>query len=256
MIITIVGRANVGKSSFFNSLISSDISIVTEKKFTTKRCVEVFFENILLVDTPGIIVKKKNFINKLVYSKLFNSDIILFVINLDLQLEDFFILEILKKLNKKIFLIISKCDQIHDDLKIFKFIEKIKENFKFHAIFLFSFINLLNIDLLRAFIFNFKISSNINYEFSLYDFIIDIVRKHLLCFLNKEIPYNISVSLSNKNISLDAFYFLIFLKCEKNEYKKILLSKKKKILNLLSDNIYKDLKKKFVFLKFIHIRII
>lgn len=254
MITTVIGKSNVGKSSFFNSLIGSEISIVTEKKFTTQRCVEIIFKNILFVDTPGLIIKKKNLINKLVYSRLFNSDILVLIVNLELTLEDFFIFEILKKTDKKIFLIISKCDEFNCDIRILNFIEKIKKHFKFYAVFLFSSIKLFNIELIRAFIFNFSL--NVDYKFSLFEFVIDIVRKNLLCFLHKEIPHNINIFLSNKNLSFNSSHFLIYLKCEKNEYKKILLAKKKKILNLVIDSVYKDLKSKFYDLKFISIKII
>lgn len=256
MIITVFGRANVGKSSFFNALIGSELSVVTNKKFTTNKCFEVVLNDILFIDTPGIILKKKSFVNNLIYSKIFVSDILLFVVNFNLKLEDFFILELLKNINKKIFLIISKCDNDYNYSKFLNFIQKIEKYFKFYFIMPFSSVNLLNIDLLRAFIFKFKPLSKINYQFSLIDFIIDIVRKNLLLLFKKEIPYNIDISLNNSSVSLDSNYFLIFLKCKKKKYKNILFSNKKRNLKLLTNNVCKDLKKTFYFFKFINIKII
>ena len=64
VLISLVGKTNVGKSSLFNKILGYERSIVTNKKGTTRDTVEADFIinniNVRLVDTAGIRKTKRN----------------------------------------------------------------------------------------------------------------------------------------------------------------------------------------------------
>lgn len=61
--VAIVGRANVGKSSFINALFKKDVVLVDERGGTTRDAVDIYFEYadkaFILVDTAGMKHKRK-----------------------------------------------------------------------------------------------------------------------------------------------------------------------------------------------------
>lgn len=63
VVVSIVGRPNVGKSSFINALLQQDVVIVDEKAGTTRDSVDIHFEyedkTFILVDTAGMKHRKK-----------------------------------------------------------------------------------------------------------------------------------------------------------------------------------------------------
>ena len=86
VLISLVGKTNVGKSSLFNKILGYERSIVTNKKGTTRDTVEADFIinniNVKLVDTAGIrktkeIVEKEGISRT--YKTIQDSDIVIFV---------------------------------------------------------------------------------------------------------------------------------------------------------------------------------
>lgn len=123
-IITIVGKPNVGKSTFFNRLAGSRIAITTEVAGTTRD--RIFFKiahpemDFFLVDTGGLEFESKADIDieenmqRQARISIEESDLILFMVSNkeDLSGEDFRAAELLrKKANKKpVLLTVNKCD--------------------------------------------------------------------------------------------------------------------------------------------------
>ncbi|WGH26701.1 MAG: ribosome biogenesis GTPase Der [Candidatus Shikimatogenerans bostrichidophilus] len=120
--ICIVGKSNVGKSTLFNFLIKKKRSLIDKKKNTTKNNNYGYLKyknNIyLIIDTAGFFEYKKK--NKKLKLDIFNqillaikeSFLILFVVDIKSGLSslDIMISKILRKINKKIFLLINKID--------------------------------------------------------------------------------------------------------------------------------------------------
>ena len=86
VLISLVGKTNVGKSSLFNKILGYERSIVTSKRGTTRDTVEADFVinniNVRLVDTAGIRKTKETVEKKGIsrtYKTIQDSDIILFV---------------------------------------------------------------------------------------------------------------------------------------------------------------------------------
>ena len=130
--ICLVGRTNVGKSLLFNKLVQYKNSIVLNKHGVTRDVNEgkILFEDkfLNLLDTAGISSSDEQF-TKLAYDKTMDainkSTVILFVTSVDegITSVDLEICSILRKFNKRIILIINKCDKQKALLKKFEFSE-------------------------------------------------------------------------------------------------------------------------------------
>jgi GTP-binding protein Era len=122
-IIAIVGAPNAGKSTLTNSLIDQKITIVSPKVQTTRNSIKAIFnqgENqIILIDTPGIFIPKKDkilerYIAKGAWQALREADHICFVVDATLGLnnQNKQILEDLKKENLPTTIVINKIDLV------------------------------------------------------------------------------------------------------------------------------------------------
>jgi GTPase len=122
--VSIIGRPNVGKSTFLNRVIGQKIAIMSDKPQTTRNKIQgVYTETdaqIIFIDTPGIHKPKHklgDFMMKVAQNTLKEVDLILFMVN---AVEGFgrgdeFIIERLKGTNTPVFLVINKIDEIHPD---------------------------------------------------------------------------------------------------------------------------------------------
>ncbi|HIH2763250.1 MAG TPA: GTPase Era [Candidatus Azoamicus sp.] len=249
--ISIIGKTNTGKSTFFNTLIKKKESIISKKKNTTIRCVEKFIKNMVLIDTPGLTLNQKINIktaNQLIYNSIKISDVV--IINIDkqnLESEDFFLLDINK--NKKKILTINKIDQMGAKDELLKLIKNLTTYSNFIEIIPLSNIKNINIEKIKSIIENLKIENTLNkhiYNKDKIEFKIkDIIRETLLECLNKEIPYSTLINL-NKNINKNTTLLDITIQIKKYNYKKIIIGTKgekiKNIKNIIKNkinNIYK-----------------
>jgi len=66
--VLILGRPNVGKSTFVNNLIGQKVAITSPKPQTTRFPIKALYEEergkIIFVDTPGIFGKTQDFLSK------------------------------------------------------------------------------------------------------------------------------------------------------------------------------------------------
>ena len=130
--ICLVGRTNVGKSLLFNKLVQYKNSIVLNKHGVTRDINEgkILFEDkyLNIFDTAGISSSDEHF-SKLAYHKTIDainkSSVVLFVTSVDdgITSGDLEICSILRKFNKRIILVINKCDKQKSLLKKFEFSE-------------------------------------------------------------------------------------------------------------------------------------
>ena len=116
--VSIIGNPNVGKSTFLNSWVGEDASIVTPKSQTTRHRIRFIINSedyqIVLSDTPGLIEPKyqlQNSMMKFLKDTLIDSDILLLMTTIGDKIKenDDFINKI-KNIKKKIFLLINKID--------------------------------------------------------------------------------------------------------------------------------------------------
>lgn len=125
--IAIMGRPNVGKSSFMNVLIGEERSIVTDIAGTTRDAIntryKMFGKDFLLIDTAGIRKKAKVRDDIEFYSvirairSLQNSDICIVMIDAQsgLESQDINLINLAIKYRKGIVLMVNKWDLIEKD---------------------------------------------------------------------------------------------------------------------------------------------
>jgi GTP-binding protein len=139
----IVGRPNVGKSSFINALLGTNLNIVTPIAGTTRDSVNTrytaFGHDVILVDTAGLRKKAKVHENVEFYSTLRSikaieeSDIALLLIDAQTGIEsqDMYIFSMMQKNRKGIVIVVNKWDLVSKETNTAKeFEEKIREAIK------------------------------------------------------------------------------------------------------------------------------
>jgi GTP-binding protein Era len=122
--ISIIGRPNVGKSTFLNRVVGQKIAIMSDKPQTTRNKVQgvVTSENsqLIFIDTPGIHKPKHklgDFMVKSARNTLKEVDVIMFMVNANEPIGggDRFIIDLLQNTETPVFLVINKIDLVHPD---------------------------------------------------------------------------------------------------------------------------------------------
>lgn len=140
--IAIIGRPNVGKSTFLNRVIGQKIAIMSDKPQTTRNKIQGVYTTedtqIIFIDTPGIHKPKHrlgDFMVNIAENTLNEVDAILFMINAKegYGKGDQYILDLLKKVNRPVYLIINKIDLVQpEDLLLL--IDEYKDKGKFEEV--------------------------------------------------------------------------------------------------------------------------
>lgn len=140
--ITIVGKANAGKSSLLNALTGEKIAAVSSKPQTTRTRISgiVTEENTqyVFMDTPGVHRSKNKLgehMNKTVKDSIADVDLILMVSDVTAKTDDneFNIIKSFHK-NDKVILILNKIDLLKDKEKLVPIIAGYSKLYDFDAI--------------------------------------------------------------------------------------------------------------------------
>lgn len=127
--IAVVGKPNVGKSSFINSLTGEERNIVTDISGTTRDAINTRFKafgfDFMLIDTAGIRKKAKVTEDIEFYSVLRSvrtiesSDVCVFMIDATegLQKQDLHIFYVIEKNHKGVVVLVNKWDLVEKDHK-------------------------------------------------------------------------------------------------------------------------------------------
>jgi len=138
--VAIVGRPNVGKSSFVNAITGKDNNIVTDISGTTRDAINTRFNafgfDFLLIDTAGLRKKSKEMEDIEFYSTLRSvraieeSDVCVLIVDAQegIQKQDLNIYYMAEKNNKGLVVLINKWDLIEKDHKtLLEYEEKVRE---------------------------------------------------------------------------------------------------------------------------------
>ena len=122
--VSIIGRPNVGKSTFMNRVIGHKIAIMSDKAQTTRNKIQgVMTRNdaqIIFLDTPGIHKPKHklgDYMMRVAKNTLSEIDAIMFMVNVNEEIGrgDEYIMEMLKNVKTPVFLVLNKIDLVHPD---------------------------------------------------------------------------------------------------------------------------------------------
>lgn len=206
--VALIGRPNVGKSTFINQVMTQKISIISPKPQTTRNQIRGIYttdqEQIIFIDTPGIHKPKNSlgeYMNKESLSTLKEVDLILWIIDGTEKFGkgDEFILDILKDVKTPIFLVVNKIDLIKNKHALMENIIKFTEDREFDEVFYISALNGEKMDDVLASINKYLEEGPLYYPKDQVSdhpeqFIIsEIIREKVLLLTREEVPHSIAV---------------------------------------------------------------
>ena len=266
--ISIIGRPNVGKSTFLNRVIGQKIAIMSDKPQTTRNKVQGVLTTddaqLIFIDTPGIHKPKHrlgDFMMKVAQNTLKEVDLILFMVNAE---EGFgkgeeFILEKFQTVKTPIFLVINKIDTIHPD-QLFTIIESYKEKYPFKEIIPISALEGNNVETLLTQIKKYLPEGPLYYPADQVTdhperFIVsELIREKALHLTREEIPHSLAVVMEKmERKSNDVINVMATIIVERDSQKGIIIGKQGSMLkeigkraridieNLLGNKVYLEL---------------
>ncbi|HCW9495868.1 TPA: GTPase Era [Staphylococcus aureus] len=152
--VSIIGRPNVGKSTFVNRVIGHKIAIMSDKAQTTRNKIQGVMTRddaqIIFIDTPGIHKPKHklgDYMMKVAKNTLSEIDAIMFMVNANEEIGrgDEYIIEMLKNVKTQVFLVLNKIDLVHPD-ELMPKIEEYQSYMDFTEIVPISALEGLNVD--------------------------------------------------------------------------------------------------------------
>lgn len=244
--ISIIGRPNVGKSTFLNRVIGQKIAIMSDKPQTTRNKVQgVLTTNdaqYIFIDTPGIHKPKHklgDFMMKVAQNTLKEVDVILFMVN---AVEGYgrgeeFILEKFQSIRTPIFLVINKIDQVHPD-ELLNIIESYKEKYNFSEIIPISALEGNNVENLLEQIKKYIPEGPQYYPADQVTdhperFIVsELIREKALHLTREEIPHSLAVLIDKmeRRDDKDVVHVMATIIVERDSQKGIVIGKQGKML--------------------------
>lgn len=242
--ITIIGRPNVGKSTFLNRVIGQKIAIMSDKPQTTRNKVQGVLTGddaqLIFIDTPGIHKPKHklgDFMVKVATNTLKEVDLVLFMVNgtEGLGRGDEFIIDKLKDIRTPVFLVINKIDQLHPD-ELLPIIEQYKALYPFEQIVPISALEGNNIERLLGQIKEHMPEGPQYYPADQVTdhperFIVsELIREKALHLTREEIPHSIAVVIDKMEQDNEIVHVMATVIVERDSQKGIVIGKQGKML--------------------------
>lgn len=208
--VSIIGRSNVGKSTFLNKLLGERIAIVSNKPQTTRNNIKFIYTDdrmqSIFLDTPGI-QKPKNKLGEYMLDSaktaFKDADIITYIVDnsgIIGENEEYIISE-LKKIDLPIVLLINKTDIISEK-RTQEIIKVYEEIGIFKVILPISALTGRNIDEYFNTIYNLLPEGPKYYDDdeitdqSVKSICAEIIREKALLFLQEEVPHGINIDIT------------------------------------------------------------
>lgn len=254
--VSIIGRPNVGKSTFMNRVIGHKIAIMSDKAQTTRNKIQGVMTRedaqIIFLDTPGIHKPKHklgDYMMRVAKNTLSEIDAIIFMVNVneDIGRGDEYIMEMLKNVKTPVFLVLNKIDLVHPDALMPK-IEKYKTYMDFTEIVPISALEGLNVDHFIDVLKDYLPEGPKYYpDDQISDhpeqFVVgEIIREKILHLTSEEIPHAIGVNVdrmikeSEERVRIEATIFV-----ERDSQKGIVIGKGGKKLKEVGKRARRDI---------------
>ena len=259
--VSIIGRPNVGKSTFLNKMIGKKIVITSDKPQTTRNNILGIKTDddaqIIFTDTPGIHKAKTLLGQRMVdasYKSIGDVDVVLFMTTpvKEVLEGDRIIIENLKKYKKPVFLVINKVDQLKKFNDIDLTIAIYKDLYPFAGIFPISVLEDKNVDKLLD-----TIRSVLPFGPKFYPddmvsdhdnrfLISELIREKILLGTKEEIPHSIAVVVDEikPNPDNEAYTdILATIYVERDSQKKIIIGAGGEMIKNIKNKSIADIKK-------------
>ncbi len=243
--IALVGRPNVGKSTLLNQFVGEKIAIMSDKAQTTRNKIQGVYTDkeaqIIFIDTPGIHKPKHKlgqYMLDITYDTLDEVDCIVYVFDVSQKFGggEEFILELFKKVNTPVILLLNKIDLLQKE-QLLPIISDMNEKFSFKEIIPLSAKTGENLSHVLGILKNYLPQGPQYYpEEMITDqpevFLMEeMIREKVLHLTKEEIPHSVAVKIDNlierpeNTIYLGATIYL-----ERDSQKGILIGKKGQML--------------------------
>jgi GTP-binding protein Era len=258
-VVLILGRPNVGKSTFINAILNRKVSITSPRPQTTRRPLKAIYEDergqLLFIDTPGIFKKAEDLLSKRINQKTLeavndNFDLVLYMIDhtRHRDFEEGRVLGLVRQIKKPKILLINKIDEQKESyLAEYHFLEdEVDEVFKISAL------KKQHLKPVLETIFN-----KVNRPYPLLDssefvggvtnmhsrdYLEDIIREKIYLFTRQEVPYKTEVKVEEiKERNTGVLYIRATILTADKRYKKILIGKNGQKVQEIGYNARKEL---------------
>lgn len=262
--ITIVGRANAGKSSLLNALVGEKIAAISSKPQTTRtRITGIVTENeaqYVFMDTPGVQKAKNKLgesMNKAVKDSVTDVDLILMVADASKAINDID-KRIINSFHKKdnVILVLNKIDLLPDKEKVALKIAEFSALYDFKSIIPISVVRNDGIDIVWE--ETKKYAAEGPHYFPDDSFTdqpervlaAEIIREKILRLMHDEVPHGIAVTVEQMSERTDSsgedildISAVIF--CERDSHKGMIIGKHGAMLKKIGQYAREDLEKFF-----------
>ena len=239
--VSIIGRPNVGKSTFLNHVMGQKIAIMSDKAQTTRNKIQGIYttenEQIVFIDTPGIHKPHNalgDYMVESAYSTLREVDTVLFMVPADEPRGkgDNMIIERLKQANVPVILVVNKIDKVHPD-QLLAQIDDFRTQMDFKEVVPISALEGNNTEKLLEIL-----KSNLEEGFKYFpdDMITDhperflvgeMIREKVLILTREEVPHSIAVTVDSMKRDEDTgkIHIMVTIYVERKSQKGIILGK-------------------------------
>ena len=237
--VTIIGKTNVGKSTFLNKFLEKKVSITANKSQTTRSNIYAIKSlkttQIIFIDTPGIHKKSEKTINKVLRKKpaevIHDVDVIIFMVSgTKFDAIDKESLDLANESHAKKILVINKIDLVKNKKELFSFVEKTFKKDDFYSIIPISAKNNDGIDLVQQELEKalpeneFFYPEEIDFQSNTFE-ISEIIREKVIRLLGDELPYETAVVIELLNEKKDVFEIDANIYVSKQSQKSIVIGK-------------------------------
>lgn len=254
--VAIIGKPNVGKSTFLNEILQEKISIISPKPQTTRHQIKGIYNDaqrqIVFLDTPGFLKARYELHNKMleyIEKARSDSDLIIFITDANKFPTDYDreILQSLKKKKTPKIAILNKIDLIDEK----------EQNEKIHKLEDFAFNEIIKLSLIQENDFNFLISKIDEFlpyspplyapdeisDLSLRFFVQEIILEQIFLNLKEEIPYSTAARVENYQDLQNKVKIYAVIWLERKSQKTIIIGKNGKMIKKIRTAAEKEIHK-------------
>ena len=251
--VAILGRPNVGKSTFLNHVMGQKIAIMSDKAQTTRNKIMGIYttdkEQIVFIDTPGIHKPKTalgDFMVEAAYSTLREVDTVLFMVPADEG--DDMIIERLKAAKVPVILVVNKIDKVHPD-QLLAQIDDFRQQMDFKEIVPISALQGNNVSRLIDIL-----SENLEEGFQYFPedqitdhperfLVSEMIREKVLHLTREEIPHSVAVVVDSmkRDEETDKVHIRATIMVERDSQKGIIIGKGGSMLKKIGSMARRDI---------------